>query len=231
MTYNSTSGLYEYNRTFSSAGLVDWNVTCDATNYESLLVLDDVEIVLVNNAPVVDSNILNSTLGTNLTSENLTVNIVSSDADGDSVKNITDWRKDGTSIAVLNMPFENHSATSSLAIDYTTYGNNGTVTGATFNATGGRDGNGAYEFTGANDYIDILTDSTASDFDSLSDNITVTAWVLVVKSVELSSIEYRSEIMIFDNNDGVGRGRMLHIALAVFSNLTVEQRYEFAETG
>ena len=41
--------------------------------------------------------------------ENLTVSYTVSDGDGDPIINITDWRINGTSIAILNMPFENTS--------------------------------------------------------------------------------------------------------------------------
>ncbi|RMG27030.1 MAG: LamG domain-containing protein, partial [Methanobacteriota archaeon] len=108
----------------------------------------------VNDAPIVSATILNSSSGTNTTSENLTLFIDASDADGDPIKNITDWKKGGTSIAILNLPFENHSLAATTAIDYSTNGNDGTVIGALFNASGGRDGFGAYDFDGNNDYID-----------------------------------------------------------------------------
>ncbi|MDP3990287.1 MAG: LamG-like jellyroll fold domain-containing protein, partial [archaeon] len=107
----------------------------------------------VNTPPVIDTVVLNATDNpTNYTTANLTLYWNATDADLDNVKNITDWRLNGTSIATLNMPFENNSG-SSFAIDYSTYSNNGTVDGAVWNATGGRDGKGAYEFT--NDSIDL----------------------------------------------------------------------------
>jgi len=102
------------------------NVTLNAT------------FTIANTLPTHGTPILNSTLGNNLTSENLTVyfqNVV--DADGDFVQNITDWRlyngTDFESIAVLNMPFEtNTSSTTTGAIrDYSTYKNNGTLGGGT----------------------------------------------------------------------------------------------------
>ena len=51
------------------------------------------------------------------------------------------------------MPFENNGTDSTNSTDYSGYGNNGTVVGATWNRTGGKVG-GAYEFDG-DDYIDI----------------------------------------------------------------------------
>ena len=71
------------------------------------------------------------------------------DADNDNVKNVINWLVDGSSIAVLNMPFEaNNGNEASSTKDYSGNGNNGTVTGATWNSTGGYDGFGAYEFDG-----------------------------------------------------------------------------------
>ncbi|MCP3674775.1 MAG: LamG domain-containing protein, partial [Gammaproteobacteria bacterium] len=54
------------------------------------------------------------------------------------------------------MPFEaNDGNETSFTKDYSDSGYNGTVIGATWNATGGHDGKGAYEFDGVNDYIDL----------------------------------------------------------------------------
>jgi len=133
-----------------------------------------VTYTILETAPVVSTIILNSTFGTNRTEENLTVYFTSSDSDGDPVINITDWRINGTSIAVLNMPFENHSNSANNATDYSTFRNNGSVVGATFNATGGFNGKGAYRFDGADDFIKI---EDTSDFDFK--DFTYTAWINV----------------------------------------------------
>ena len=64
-----------------------------------------------------------------MTTENLTVYYNILDIDDDSVKNITNWYKDGTSITVLNMPFEggsldgNITGVSNGAKDYSSYEN------------------------------------------------------------------------------------------------------------
>ncbi len=107
----------------------------------------------VNILPVVDSVVLNTTNGRIRTSENMSVVIQSHDSDPeDTVYNITDWRVNNNSIAVLNMPFEGGS-TSSWTKDYSKNGNNGTVYGATW-TTNGKVG-GAYNFDGTDDYINI----------------------------------------------------------------------------
>jgi len=115
-------------------------------------------------APVAGNLTINSSSNTNTSSENLTLYWDITDTDGDDVKNITNWLLNGTSIAVLNMPFENASGNQSG--DYSGYENNATlVSGPTWNATGGYDGNGAYEFDGNEDFINI-SHSDSINFDS-----------------------------------------------------------------
>ncbi|MCP4048207.1 MAG: LamG domain-containing protein, partial [Gammaproteobacteria bacterium] len=107
-------------------------------------------------------NVLTSSLGTNTTSEDLTCDM----PPPAGTKNIYNWYKDGNPIQVLNMPFEGGSDGSSTK-DYSDFGNNGTVTNATWNATGGHDGKGAYEFGGHTSYIevtDVPVDATAGAY-------------------------------------------------------------------
>ena len=107
---------------------------------------------VVNSIPSISSIILNSSFGNNLTTDNLTVYVSGvTDLDGDAVTNITDWRKDGVSIAVLNMPFDTND--DSVAKDYSTYDNNGTIAGATWTSSGKV--GGAYSFDGDGDYIEL----------------------------------------------------------------------------
>ncbi|VVB81459.1 Right handed beta helix region [uncultured archaeon] len=44
MAYNATSKFYEYNRTFSAAGVSNWDVNCSAPGYANLLAADTVTI-------------------------------------------------------------------------------------------------------------------------------------------------------------------------------------------
>ncbi len=123
----------------------------------------NVSVSVANAAPTQGTPILNSTLGTNLTSENLTVyNVSTADADSDVVKNVYNWYKDGTSTTVLNMPFEG-DPNSSNTRDYSSYKNNGTKYNAVWNRTGGYDGAGAYEFDGVGDYFDLSTPIEIAD--------------------------------------------------------------------
>ncbi|MBU0456663.1 MAG: LamG domain-containing protein [Nanoarchaeota archaeon] len=133
--------------------------------------------ISISAAPSIDAIILNSTDPfTNNTNQNLTAYATTSDGDNDSVKVIYDWKKDGTSIAVLNMPFEGiNGTTTNNAWDYSGYGNNGSETGATWNATGGYDGKGAYEFDGDSDAITI-SDTDYLDFNTTTDLFTISFW-------------------------------------------------------
>ncbi|MCD4760525.1 hypothetical protein K8R42_01370, partial [bacterium] len=131
-----------------------------------------------NDEPSVSNVVLSSTSGNNLTTDNLTVAFTSSDTDGDAITNITDWRKSGTSIAVLNMPFDtNVSSTASNAVkDYSTFGNNGTLGGGTpANAptwTSSGQVGGAYSFDGVDDYVDCGNDSSLNP-----GSITIEMWL------------------------------------------------------
>ncbi len=152
-------------------------------------------LTIVSNAlPNVSSVILNSSVGTNVTGEDLTAYVNATDYDNHSVKSIYDWRKNGSSIAVLNMPFEAGS-NSTWTRDYSSYGNNGTVSGATYNLTGGYDGKGAYEFDG-NDYIDM---GTSPLYEESATSLTVSAWVYT------SSASFDGDLQrLIDTNGGTG---------------------------
>ena len=163
---------------------------------------DDVvyRVRMFDPVPVVQRVDLASTLGTNTTAENITATPVNvTDADNDTVKNITDYRlhngSDFVSIAVLNMPFENNTAdVSATTKDYSGFGNNGTINGATFNASGGLDGFGAYEFDGSDDFINI--DSAQSDLIGT----TTGTWAVWVKPVDATPVSIKIMISFSDTN-------------------------------
>jgi hypothetical protein len=131
--------------------------------------------------------VLNSTYGTNTTLESL---IVYNQSTKNATKNIINWKVNNTPVMVLNMPFEGSGAITSTK-DYSTNGNNGTVTNATFSSTGGYDGNGAYMFDGMGDYI------TIADQDSLSPlgkgNMSISVWVNMNKVVQSGYIVYKGQ--------------------------------------
>ncbi|NCN86665.1 DNRLRE domain-containing protein [archaeon] len=108
-----------------------------------------------NDAPTHSTPLINSSLGTNMTSENLTcISQNSNDFDGDSVKNIFNWDKNGTSFATINLPFEGNESTKDFS------GNSYDVSsiGAVFNRSSGHDSFGAYTFDGSsylNSFVDL----------------------------------------------------------------------------
>ncbi len=139
-----------------------------------------------NEVPVMSSVLLSSVpLGTNTTTENLTVTYSSSDGDGDALTNISDWRVGGVSIAVLNMPFDTklNSTTANATYDYSIFKNNGTLGGGNISRmpvwnSSGKIG-GAYTFDGVNDDI-IINDSNSLSFTDGSGNdnpFSVSFWV------------------------------------------------------
>lgn len=102
-----------------------------------------------NRLPIASNLILSSSGLENTTNENLTISYSATDADGDFITNITDWRVNGNSIAVLNMPFDKNVAelTSGAVRDYSSYGNNGTFGGNNLSWVSNCKIGGCYNFT------------------------------------------------------------------------------------
>ncbi|MFC1742334.1 LamG domain-containing protein, partial [Nanoarchaeota archaeon] len=158
-----------------------------------------------NDAPLAFNVTLNSTYGTNYTNENLTVYWNVSDADGNNVTNVTNWFLNGTSFAVLNMPFEGTGGNeSSWVKDYSNNSNHGSVSGATWKSSGGHDGFGAYEFDGVSNYISLSSGNLTPAL------ITLTAWVNVAS---LGTYDF-----VISNHDVAGKSGY---AFAVYSDNTV----------
>ncbi|MBU4242448.1 MAG: LamG domain-containing protein, partial [Nanoarchaeota archaeon] len=138
---------------------------------------------IVNSEPTVTSAILNSTYGTNLTTENLTVYTTYNDNDSDAITLVYDFRKNGISDAVLNMPFDVNGSNENRTNvkDYSTFGNNGSLYGAIWNASCNAfsGSGGCYEFDGINDYIAI---PNGQEF-NFTNNITLSAWIKFNDSV------------------------------------------------
>jgi len=132
-----------------------------------------------NTPPELTSVAINATSASNLSTNNITSYVTgASDDDGDSVQLNYNWYVNGASDAVMNMPFTSpdHDARdydTGMTYDLTGNENHGTVYNATWNATAGYDGFGAFDFDGSNDYIDIGKDSSL-DF---VDELTISAWV------------------------------------------------------
>ena len=134
-----------------------------------------------NRFPVASNLILNSSSGLNSTNDNLSIYYSSTDADRDAITNITDWRRNGNSIAVLNMPFNKrvNFVDAGAIRDYSSFGNNGTLGGGTLsyapNWTSSGKYKGAYVFDGVNDYIRIL-DPADGSLDFGTENFSIEAW-------------------------------------------------------
>src|SRR3989344_5498588 len=133
--------------------------------------------------PTISSVILNTTdLTLNNSNQNITANVTSSDADGETVKYIYNWLVNSSSgpgipIAILNMPFESVNGTnSSNAWDYSGYGNNVSYIGSiVLNATEGYGGRGAYTFDGVDDALYLPDDKGLKNISY--GNFTLAAWV------------------------------------------------------
>jgi len=167
-----------------------------------------------NSEPSVSNIVFNSTHATNYTTENLTAYFDASDPDSEPITNITDFRKSGTSIAVLNMPFDTNKTgdtTSGAIRDYSTYGNNGTINGDP-DWTAGQVG-GAYKLDGSGDYFDL------GNPDSLKveeGNFTVEAWWNIIESKCGTEIIHKSGNIICGSTLYGGWSLSAHYGKPVF---------------
>lgn len=141
----------------------NWSVCVTASDgfNDSATICSENLTIVENNIPTVDSIFINSSLLTNLSSENISVTFTNSDANGESLSNVTDWRINGSSLLTLNMPFNTKVSTidADAVKDYSTKGFNGQLGGGNINEAptwtpNGKVG-GAYEFDGINDHIDM----------------------------------------------------------------------------
>jgi len=126
--------------------------------------------------------ILNSTFGTNLTHENLTLYNQTTVA---ATTNIIRWLLNGSNLQALNLPFDtnysNHSLRNEIK-DYSGNGNNGTGGNGSVSFTphwngSGHEG-GGYDFDGINDSITIGdTDDLSFTTGSVDKPFSITAWI------------------------------------------------------
>jgi len=56
MTYNATSTLYEYNRSFAAPGIKPYNVTCSAAGFQTIILSDSANVSADNTPPNVTLN-------------------------------------------------------------------------------------------------------------------------------------------------------------------------------
>jgi hypothetical protein len=152
----------------------DWlrvNVTAlDGVDYGNWLTAT--RYIVDSDAPTHDPPVLVSGHGGNRTDEDLIVTAQNtSDPDGDGVTTVYNWLVDGQSYTSLVMPFETNSSLT--ALDYSGYGNDGAVYGATCTSAG-LVGN-AYAFDG-DDYLVIPDDPSLVGTGSQT-ALTVEVWV------------------------------------------------------
>jgi len=165
----------EVSSSFTAVGDV-WYFTVrpsDGIDFGNLQTSSSVTI-LQNSPPTHDDPILRKTLETNPTAENLVCsNQTTMDPDGgrDMVTNIYSWQRNGTPWANLLLPFDTENWT--VVRDYSGYGNDGTVKGATWTEYGVV--GGAYVFDG-NDGISI-SDDRSLDGDGTWSEITIELWI------------------------------------------------------
>jgi hypothetical protein len=100
----------------------------------------------INEAPLVSSLILNSTFGTNMTTENLTCYSSATDSDNDPINLTYNWEKNGKDYATLNLPFNMESSNTSTK-DYT--GSHTVSSTANYISSGSHDSSGYYSFSGS----------------------------------------------------------------------------------
>ncbi|MCF7872109.1 LamG domain-containing protein [Candidatus Woesearchaeota archaeon] len=133
----------------------------------------------LNSVPTHDQPTLSST-DSNTTNDNLTVVYQNqNDADSDTITWTYDWRKTDTKRELLVMNFDEKITSTTLGAinDYSIYNNHGTLGGGNSQyvpnwTTNGKIG-GAYDFDGADDYINISHSSSLN----LQSAVSLSVWV------------------------------------------------------
>ena len=170
----------------------------------SLIMFFSIVILFVNSIPEQATPVINMTDHPyNTTNANITAwNISSINA----TKNIYNWFVNNQSIAVLNMPFEANGGNELLqAVDYSGYGNNGSVNGTTYNSTGGHDGKGSFQSNALLNYVNISYSSSLNFTNgmtiSLWTNKEINKWAGLVSSGDPLSFPYEGFYLRFRSNN------------------------------
>ena len=135
MSYNATSLVYEYNRTFNTSGSYTWNVSCENATYDNLNANDTITIAAANNVPEVTTPTITPT--TAYTNDTLTTNTTYTDLDnengtvyflwylnGTNVYNETNASLDNGTVALTSLDSNNFSKDD--LINVSVYANDGT---------------------------------------------------------------------------------------------------------
>jgi parallel beta-helix repeat protein len=159
------------NTTFTP-GRGNFNITVYANDSFNLLGFANGNFS-INQLPVTSNIVVNTTdVTTNDTNQNVIVYFDASDTNNDVIKNITNWYVNGTSISILNIPFEKINGTTiNNTQDYSGQANSAIENNVIWKTTGGYDGYGAYEFDGSTSHIDY----TLSLVDSI--DMTFMCWI------------------------------------------------------
>jgi len=121
--------------------------------------------------PSIDNVTLNTISSNNYSTDNLTLNYTSTNTN----LAIVNWFRNGSSLTILNMPFESTAGNESIwTQDYSNSSIYATVTGATWINDEGYDGNGVYYFDGSNDKIEL---SYNDAFDFSNRDFTINFWL------------------------------------------------------
>ena len=182
--YNNQSNLITSSQTEVND---NWSycVTPNNANVDGATVCSD-GLVVLDHIPSISSVLVNTTTPTtNSSSANITSHVTVTDPTNDQLKLIYDWKLNDSSIAHLILPMEkiNDSNSSNLR-DYSQYSNSVTeYQGVLWNATGGFDGNGSYEFDGVNDYLNV----TDSQNLNLTSPITISFWMATSEDIDVTS--------------------------------------------
>jgi hypothetical protein len=118
----------------------------------------------------IENVFMNSSLGNNETTEDIAVYFDLVNTSSDPVIN---WYRNGESFTVLNLPFDVYD---NMEKDYSGYGNNATEITAKWNATAGKNNDGAFYFDGGDDIIAV------PHSDSLSLNPYTDSYTVAIKA-------------------------------------------------
>jgi hypothetical protein len=167
--------------------------------------------IRANTAPTHDTPQLVSSWETNYDDEDLIASAVNAfDVDGDEVSSIYHWIRDGASFANLIMPFDSENFT--IAEDYSGYGNDGAVTGATWTQDGVV--GGAYAFDGS-DRIMVSEQGASLGGDGSWSTVSVEFWVKATVNTgserliwlhnasDTGDVGYRLEFRAYDDRNYV----------------------------
>ncbi len=151
---------------------------------------------ITNSAPTQGTPVLNSTDGGNTLHEDLVCyNQSTADVNGNAVTNIYNWVKNGLPLANLNLPFESKPNANAVYCgyavtkDYSSYGNDGTVFGATW--TEGIVG-GGFSFDG-NDFIRIEEQGNSLGGDGSWSEISVECWIKATTTMSSKPVIWKTD--------------------------------------